>query len=506
MKTMKFPLVATLLLGLAGSAHAMHLEVNGNVVFATGRVEDDLGRFRAAFAQPGVDTVAFVNSPGGDLWTGLAVGRLIAARGLKTVAAGSCVSSCSIMFMGGKERSFSDAFRPAQTFIGIHGAHRVDTHSVVAQLQPQIWAFYKQNIKNNFNADVMNQALYDMNDGGALLRVFDAARLPRRVPFHCKSVQTLRKDCSEFKDQDALSLGIVTTNTLTPLDLPAAFKQSQSVMGLALTQLIADPPAYFKTISDKQCRTDACRSLMTDFTSAKENNAFATAPGDIGWGLARNSDTAAQAFALAIYFCNHPRDKPARLCETQVVNNYDVSDFYTSALARHAQALAALVAPSSRFYANEEFGGGMTSANGLRTQRMQDITPQTIEGVKTYGTQDLATALKSDHVPVLVDLRGGDEAIPSALTLLRGGLAFEDAAADKAFEARFAALLHLFSPDRTQALVFYCQSRDNWLAVNASLRAKQLGYTQVGWYRGGIDSWRAANLPMASAVVRAVAN
>jgi hypothetical protein len=32
------------------------------------------------------------------------------------------------------------------------------------------------------------------------------------------------------------------------------------------------------------------------------------------------------------------------------------------------------------------------------------------------------------------------------------------------------------------------------MTVNAALRAKKLVYAQVGWYRGGMESWKAANL------------
>ncbi|MFM8898333.1 MAG: rhodanese-like domain-containing protein [Burkholderiales bacterium] len=41
------------------------------------------------------------------------------------------------------------------------------------------------------------------------------------------------------------------------------------------------------------------------------------------------------------------------------------------------------------------------------------------------------------------------------------------------------------------------------MSVNAVLRAKRLGYTQVGWYRGGMHSWMAAKLPVATPVVKA---
>ena len=147
----------------------------------------------------------------------------------------------------------------------------------------------------------------------------------------------------------------------------------------------------------------------------------------------------------------------------------------------------------------------MTSATGLRTQKVHDITPQKIDGIKVYGTQELAVALKSAQPPLVVDVWAAiNDAIPSAVTLLAGGLAFDDATGDAMYEARFAGLLKALSPDPAKPIVFYCQSRDCWLSVNAALRAKKLGYSQVGWYRGGMESWKAAGLPVGQVVVRAV--
>ena len=498
-------LVAVLAICTAFAAHAMRVEVHGSVVFATGPVEDDAGKFQDALDKAGVDTVVFVNSPGGDLWTGLRVGRMIEARGLKTVVAGYCVSACSVMFMGGRQRTFSDAFRPAQTFVGIHGAHNRDTRSVDPRMQPQLFAFYKQGMAGRFNADVMNRALYEMDDAGALLRVFDAQRTPRQAPYHCRSGQSLRQHCTEFKDQDALGLGVVTSNALTTLELPASFRQLPTILGRELTQPFEDPAAFFKTLVEQQCGVDACRKAVADFAATREHKAIAVPVGAPGLGYASNRDTAANAFVGAVYACNHIKDKPARLCEAQTVNGFDVRGLYVAGAASHAEALARLSAPAEKFYANEEYGGGMTSANGLRTQKFQDITPQRLDGIRTLGTRELAQALRGAQAPVLVDVWAGvNEAIPGAVTLLAGGLAFDDAAVDNAYEARFSGLLKLLSPDPLAPVVFYCQSRDCWLAVNAALRAKQLGYTQVGWYRGGMESWKAANLPLAEVVLRAV--
>src|ERR1035437_3533993 len=124
--------VMALLLGvfLAATVHAMTVEVHGHTIYASGPVDDDYRKFQNAFAQPGIDTVVLVNSPGGSLWDGMTVANLIKEKGVKTVIAGFCNSACAIMFMGGKERSFSDAFRPAQTYIGIHGPHNIRTNDV----------------------------------------------------------------------------------------------------------------------------------------------------------------------------------------------------------------------------------------------------------------------------------------------------------------------------------------------------------------------------------------
>lgn len=44
--------------------------------------------------------------------------------------------------------------------------------------------------------------------------------------------------------------------------------------------------------------------------------------------------------------------------------------------------------------------------------------------------------------------------------------------------------------NRSRPLVFYCQSTQCWMSYNASLRAIRLGFSQVYWYRGGIEAWQ----------------
>jgi PQQ-dependent catabolism-associated CXXCW motif protein len=52
------------------------------------------------------------------------------------------------------------------------------------------------------------------------------------------------------------------------------------------------------------------------------------------------------------------------------------------------------------------------------------------------------------------------------------------------------ALESLSGGDKAKPIVFYCRSSSCWHSYNASLRAVEAGYTNVLWYRGGIDAWR----------------
>lgn len=484
---------------------AMTVQVQGNKVFASGPVGDDLRQFEEAFAKGGIDTVVFVNSPGGDLWNGLRVGRLIADKGYNTVAAGSCVSACSIMFMGGKERRFSDAFRPNLTMIGIHGAHSRDTKRIDPVVQPQIFAFYKQNMGDKFNASVINQALYDMQDAGSLLRVFDPIRSAKTLPYHCVSSQTPRNQCTTHSGQDANSLGIITHTDLVKLDLPAAFKTTPSVFGKPLEVNMPDLAAYYADLAARQCNSDACKTATPKLIEQAENRAVATPLQGPGRGSSFNADTPMNALVRAIYSCNHIAGLPVRLCNAELVNQYDVRPIYSAAVASHKQALSRLALPSEKFYANEEYGGGFASASSLRTQSMSDITPAKLDGVEVVGTQDLVRQMLSDKPPVLVDVLGSYDTIPQSVVVLFAGIAIENAEQDAALEKRIAALLALVAPDPSAPVIFFCTGRNCWHSVNAALRAKKLGYTRVGWYRGGLESWIAAGLPIATSVLQAVA-
>ncbi len=103
--TMIVAACATLPLVLPAPTRAMGFErVEGTLILSGPVVDGDLARLRDALANKGLRQVLLHNSPGGDAWTGLRLGREIRQAGLNTLLSGQCASACGLMFLGGVER------------------------------------------------------------------------------------------------------------------------------------------------------------------------------------------------------------------------------------------------------------------------------------------------------------------------------------------------------------------------------------------------------------------
>ena len=101
--------LAVSMLSVTGSS-AMDLEVVGRQLILSGPVVgDEPAKLAEALAKsPEVDTVILRNSTGGNAPAGYRVGELLRERSLRTAVSGFCYSSCSRMFLGGRERYFTD--------------------------------------------------------------------------------------------------------------------------------------------------------------------------------------------------------------------------------------------------------------------------------------------------------------------------------------------------------------------------------------------------------------
>lgn len=483
---------------------AMTLETKGNILFASGAIADDYAAFDTALKDKQIDTIVLVNSPGGDLWNGLRIARMIAGKSLKTVVAGRCVSSCSLLFMGGKERKFADTHPPGQTYIGVHGPHNKDTHVVSPQAAVELYAFYKMQMGDRFNHEVMNMALQNMKDSSGLLRVYDGVRTPRRDPIQCPSFQSPPSECKWFKEADAYSLGFVTSIHFEKVELPTSMAHAYTLFGQPLTTSYEDYSGFLAGPAKKRCDTFSCEHEMRVFEKADPYNAIALAPDGEGMGYSAGQSTAENAYFKALSTCNFSSGDLAKLCEVQTLNGLDVRPLYKGQEEAHAKAIKEVKVPALKFYGSEEYGGVFTRADGLRTQKWTDITPTTLDAITTLGTAALAERLVSGHPPLLIDTSGGaGETLPTALMLANGGFAYDDPKREATYQKRFERLLKVLAPQREVPVVFFSYSRESWLSVNAALRAKALGFTQVYWYRGGIDAWKQAGLPLVKSLPRA---
>lgn len=166
---------------------------------------------------------------------------------------------------------------------------------------------------------------------------------------------------------------------------------------------------------------------------------------------------------------------------------------YLTCLALALPALADVAAEAPLF-----------SADGYRLSRYRSPTPEHAEPARTLDTPRLQAQLKQRPDTLLIDvyrrqwLHGRfveDEPhanLPGSLWLANTG----DGQLSPAWQAYFSRNLHKASQGRQdRPLVFYCRS-DCWLSWNAVKRAAALGYTNLYWYRDGIDAWEQAGLPL----------
>lgn len=495
--------LAAFLWSVVGSAvQAMEVVVHEGDLFATGEVRDnDWTQFKNALETQTVKRVVLVNSPGGDLWTGMRVGRLIAEHKLPTVIAGRCISACSVMFMGGFPRSFSDAFPPSQTYVGIHGPHSKHTKQVDTSQSPQIYAFFKMRMGEQFQTDVMNDALYTMDDGGALLYVYDPVRSVKLAPTHCRSSRTPRAQCTQFSNHSAISLGLVTASELTKLELPTAMAPRNLLPGGELTGESVDIAAVLEALKTTQCSTDRCRASLVEYAGKPDQKALAFPVQGKGYGAAWSKETTLLAFGGALYACNHPTNAIQRLCQVHLVNSVQIA-----ASTYETQTTAPWEVPAAAYFANEEFAAFAPAFKGLRSEGLEELTPLEVPSLKTWSTRELAAALRSGTALQVLDVSHAARTLPAAQSLPFGGLALTDPARDSALEKRIVGLTQLLAPQLDVPVVVLTSGREDWRAINAAVRLARNGYPNVGWYRGGLKAWREAGLPTVPAVFRAVAN
>lgn len=196
-------------------------------------------------------------------------------------------------------------------------------------------------------------------------------------------------------------------------------------------------------------------------------------------------------------------------CQLISLGNQDFQARYQAFNSESARAIRSLRMPKQDLQAYENIDWQIEEPNQLRTvnEGIHFATPTTLYGVKNITTSELVTGIKDDKF-ILIDasnleLENG-KTLPNAHVIDWLGVAYESkslaAGADSFSAVALESVMNSLAPAKDQAIVVFCTSPECWLSVNALMRLRGLGYTQLYWYRGGLDFWRFSDLPMVKQV------
>lgn len=131
---------------------------------------------------------------------------------------------------------------------------------------------------------------------------------------------------------------------------------------------------------------------------------------------------------------------------------------------------------------------GVPAQSSLKNGDLGGPTPTSIPGGRVITTPELLQLLNNPNSGVIVfDVLGGNQRLPNAVDAVAAsaGGTFSDRT-QRGFERQLEGLT---SGRKDAPMVFYCSSIYCWMSYNAALRAINAGYSQVYWYRGGLQAW-----------------
>lgn len=144
-----------------------------------------------------------------------------------------------------------------------------------------------------------------------------------------------------------------------------------------------------------------------------------------------------------------------------------------------------------------DFGIAPTARLQPSTQ-LHSPTPTSIPGGKVVGTRQLAQWMQGQQGQqgkvLLLHAIGSPQHLPHAIPVTP---ASQGGSFDDQVQREFDQYLEQATGgDRSRLIVTYCAGVECWGSYNAALRAIRMGYTNVHWYRGGVEAWGQAGLPV----------
>lgn len=209
------------------------------------------------------------------------------------------------------------------------------------------------------------------------------------------------------------------------------------------------------------------------------------------------TESVAKAARVALARCQRNTQD---LCFLHSVNADVVAGTQARQRAAGVDLLASLAKPDKSVFADEDKNTGVAAPDGYHTGALHSPTPLSTPFAKVINTGDLVAMLASSQKPVVIDVLQPPQnsyskrVIPSSLWI--NGLSVHDEKANQQIDAQSLKVLEAFKVDKTSPIVAYCLNWECWLSYNALYRLSLLGYTNLYWYRGGINAWQKAGLPV----------
>jgi hypothetical protein len=151
----------------------------------------------------------------------------------------------------------------------------------------------------------------------------------------------------------------------------------------------------------------------------------------------------------------------------------------------------------------EDADTGLPMTEGVRSANLIGLTPISARRVSTIKTSELRALIgngegrASGELPLLLSTNCSNcrsIAIPGT-NFVPG--AYRNGVLDDAKRQALKVLVDgLLNGDRTRRVITYSWNAAFWDARNLALELVALGYPNVSWYRGGLEAWDVAGLPV----------
>lgn len=123
-------------------------------------------------------------------------------------------------------------------------------------------------------------------------------------------------------------------------------------------------------------------------------------------------------------------------------------------------------------------------------QTLHGPTPTSIPGGQVITTDRVVPLLQqaAQNGVIVLHVLGDGPRLPNAQN---AGPASQAGSFDDQTQREFGQYLQQVTQgSKARPLLFYCQNPQCWMSYNAALRAIHMGFSNVLWYRGGIEAWQ----------------